>query len=138
MVCFRITTADGRRYVGSVLGHGGELGGGAAHCGPTREKEAAARELQHSIDALDRTGRWSGAVLQVRENPGHCFVTSVKDWQVPHDGAFNVHHIPLAGAKFTVLSEDEILSIQPGTCREDIPDEKAALAAERLLTHQRM
>lgn len=136
MVYFRITTADGRRYVGSVQGHGGYLGGGAAHCGPAREREAAARELQRSIDAITHTGRWSGAALEVRENPGHCIVKSVKDWKVPHDGAFNVHHVPLAGATFIVLSDEEVRMIPPGTCREDIPDEKAAEAADRLKDHQ--
>jgi len=63
-------------------------------------------------------------------------VKSVKDWKVPNDGAFNVHHVPLAGATFVVLSDEEVQAIQPGTCREDIPDEKAAIAADRLIHYQ--
>ena len=136
MVYFRINTADGRRYVGSVQGHGGQLGGGAAHCGPAREREVAASEPQASIDAISYTGRWSGSALEVRENPGHCFVKSVKDWKIPNDGTFNVHHVPLAGATFVVLSDEEVRAIQPGTCREDIPDEKAEIAANRLNHYQ--
>ena len=136
MVYFRITTADGRRYVGSVQGHGGQLGGGAAHCGPAREREVAANELQHTIDAISHSGCWSGTVLEVREKPGHCIVKSVKDWKVPNDGAFNVHQVPLAGATFVVLSDEEVREIPPGTCREDIPDEKAAVAADRLNHYQ--
>ena len=120
MVYFRITTADGRRYVGSVQGHGGQLGGGAAHCGPAREREVAANELQHTIDAISHSGRWSGTVLEVREKPGHCIVKSVKDWKVPNDGAFNVHHVPLAGATFVVLSdEDYAVLTEQAECGQD-------------------
>ena len=136
MVYFRITTADGRRYVGSVQGHGGQLGGGAAHCGRTRERDVAADELQHSIDGITHSRCWSGTVLEARESPGYCIVKSVKDWKVPNDGAFNVHHVPLVGATFVVLSDEEIRRIPPGTCREDIKDEKAEIAADRLKNHQ--
>lgn len=131
-VYFRIRTADGRRYVGSVQGFGGQLGGGAAHCGPEREKQAALRELQTCIDHLNARGRWGGPVLESRENPGHCFVKSVKDWKVPHDGCFNCHEVPLAGATVKVLSDDEVGTIPPGTCREDQPDDKALEAAQRI------
>ena len=133
MVYFRIKTADGRCYVGSVQGFGGQLGGGAAHCGPEREKAVALDQLQTCIDHLNTTGRWSGSVLEVKEAPGHCYVKSVKDWKVPHDGAFNVHRAPLAGASAVVLSDDEIRDIQPGTCRVDVPDEKAILAAQLIM-----
>jgi hypothetical protein len=136
LVYFRIKTADGRRYVGSVQGFGGQLGGGAAHCGPVREKEVASRELQHCIDHINETGRWAGSVLEAKEAPGHCFVKSVKDWKVPHDAAFNCQLVPLAGASFELLSDDEVMHIQPGTCREDIPDELAAIAARLIAGEQ--
>ena len=129
MVYFRISTVDGRCFVGSVQGFGGQLGGGAAHCGPDREKTVALNELQRCIDNLNATGRWTGSVLEAKEAPGHCYVKSVKDWKVPNDGAFNCHSVPLAGATVAVLSDEEVRAIPPGTCREDIPDEKAALAA---------
>lgn len=132
MVYFRIKTADGREYVGSVQGFGGQLGGGAAHCGPVREKEVALEELCHCIAHINETGQWGPCVLEAREAPGHCFVRSVKDWKVPHDGAFNTHCVPLAGAKVTVLSDAEVQSIPPGTCRVDIPDIKATEAARLL------
>lgn len=127
---FRIRTADGRRYVGSVQGFGGQLGGGAAHLGPEREKQAALRELQTCINHLNATGRWGGPVLESRAMPGHCIVRSVKDWKVPHDGCFNRHEVPLAGATVALLSDDEVRTIPPGTCREDRGDEKALEAAQ--------
>lgn len=43
MIYFRIRTADGRVFVGSVQGFGGHLGGGVAHLGHEREKEIALR-----------------------------------------------------------------------------------------------
>ncbi|NMG28425.1 hypothetical protein [Aromatoleum evansii] len=132
MVYFRIRTAEGRRYVGSVQGFGGQLGGGAAHLGPEREKEVALRELQHCIDHLKATGRWGGRVLEVKKAPGHCYVKSVKDWKVPHDGAFNVCHVPLAGATVEVLSDEAVRAIPPGTCLESMPDEKVTEAARLL------
>lgn len=129
MVYFRIKTADGREYVGSVQGFGGQLGGGAAHCGPEREQEVALRELQDCIARINETGRWGARVLEAREAPGHCIVKSVMDWKVPHDGAFNRQFVPLAGATATVLDDTEVRTIQPGTCRVDLPDEKAIEAA---------
>lgn len=132
MVYFRIRTAEGRRYVGSVQGFGGPLGGGAAHLGPQREKEVALRELQHCIDHLNATRRWAGAALEVKKAPGHCYVKSVKDWKVPHDGAFNIHHVPLAGATVEVLSDEAVRAIPPGTCLESMPDEKVIEAARLL------
>lgn len=135
MVYFRITTADGRRYVGSVQGFGGQLGGGAAHAGPAREKVAAMTELQDCIEHINATGLWGGRVLESREMPGHCFVTSVKDWKVPHDGKFNQHLVPLAGATVAVLSDEEVRNIHPGTCREDVSDEKVEEAI-RLIAGQ--
>lgn len=132
MAYFRIQTADGRTYVGSVQGFGGQLGGGAAHLGPEREKQVALQELQGCIEHIATTGRWGGNVLEAREAPGHCYVKSVKDWKVPHDGAFNCQLVPLAGATVALLDDDEVRRMPPGTCRLDVPDEKAEEAARRM------
>lgn len=137
MVYFRIRAADGRIFVGSVQGFGGQLGGGAAHLGPEREKAIALQELRRCIEVINRSGRWGPCVLEAREAPGHCIVKSVMDWKVPHDGAFNCHYVPLAGAVVEVLSDEEVRNIPPGTCRQDVPDEKAAIAA-RLLSERAM
>ena len=129
MAYVEITTADGRTYVGSVQGFGGPIGGGAAHLGPEREKASALRILQHAIDSVNHTGRVVG-VYEPRNAPGHCQVTSVHDWKVPWDGAFNKHYVPLRGATARVLSDEESRQIPPGTCRVDVPDPKAQEAAE--------
>jgi hypothetical protein len=114
---FKITTADGQVFVGSVQGFGGQLGGGAAHLGRERENAAASRELHRCIEVINTTGRWGPSVLEHRSKPGHCIVKSVMDWKVPHHSAFNSQFVPLAGATATVLTDDEIRGIAPGTCR---------------------
>lgn len=69
-------------------------------------------------------------MLEARESRGHCYVTSVYDWKVPHSGTFNEHLVPLKGATVDALSGAELRSIHPGTCRLDVVDEKSVLARQ--------
>lgn len=137
MAYLHITTADGREFVGTVQGFGGSIGSGAAHLGADREKASALRILQHCILSVNHRGRMVG-VYEPQEALLHCQITSVYDWKVPFDGAFNCHYVPLRGAKARLLTDEEVKSIPPGTCRYDEPDPKALEAAGLLRAEKKV